>query len=132
MPLFDNYPFLLPASVLFLSEATKFFVERLRTGYWQAPFQAGGMPSSHSSFVMSLLVLVGFKIGIESMEFAMASVFAGIVWYDALNVRNIVGQQAKALNLLQTLYQFSERVGHSFIEVMGGIAFGGLVTWLLL
>ena len=86
------------------------------------------MPSSHSAFVMSLLIVVGRKMGIESIEFAIALCFAGIVWYDAIAVRGTVSKHAKALNVMQEIHQFSEEVGHTVLEVIAGIAFGAFVT----
>ena len=56
------------------------------------------MPSSHSSFVTSLAMLVGFDKGFASTEFAITAVFAIIVMYDASGVRRAVGKQAEILN----------------------------------
>ena len=120
-----QYLFLIPLFVMFLSEIAKHLNEGWRSGRW---FHHGGMPSSHSAFVTSLMMVVGRKDGVTSTEFAIATVFACIVWYDAAFVRYQVGEQAKALNLLQQFKVFSERVGHSIPEVLGGIAFGAVVT----
>lgn len=111
------------------AEITKHINEGLRVGMW---FKHGGMPSSHSAFVTSLLFVTGTYDGISSTTFAIASVLAGIVWYDAAFVRSQVGKQAKTLNLIQQLEEFSERVGHSVAEVIGGILFGGFLTYFLL
>lgn len=127
--LLHDYLFTIPVVVLVLTEITKMLVENFRSGAWHlALFRPGGFPSSHSAFVTSLLIIVWHKLGLQSVEFAMAFVFAGIVWYDAMSVRRAVGEQAKALNQLQTLRHFAERLGHSFVEVIGGIAFGAVVT----
>ncbi|MBM3227501.1 divergent PAP2 family protein [Candidatus Peribacteria bacterium] len=127
--LLHDYLFTIPVVVLVLTEITKMLVENFRSGAWHlALFRPGGFPSSHSAFVTSLLIIVWHKLGLQSVEFAMAFVFAGIVWYDAMSVRRAVGEQAKALNQLQTLLHFAERLGHSFVEVIGGIAFGAVVT----
>lgn len=105
--------------------------EYLRTGKWHATlFRTGGMPSSHSAFVTSLLIIVEQKVGMESVEFAMAFVFAAVVWYDALSLRREVGLQAEMLNRLQQWQHFTERVGHSFKEVIAGIIFGCVVTYI--
>lgn len=125
------YLFLIPLTVLFLSEIAKFLVDRMRTGLWRATlFATGGMPSSHSAFVTSLLIVVGRKLGMDSVEFAIVAVLAGIVWYDAMNIRHAVGQQAHVLNQLQDWKKLSERMGHSFFEVLVGIVFGAVVTLL--
>lgn len=112
-----------------LAEITKHLFEGTMRGVW---FQHGGMPSSHSAFVSSLLMVVGTIDGLGSTTFAISTVFAGIVWYDAAFVRSQVGKQAKALNILRQLEEFSERVGHSVAEVAGGIIFGTLLSmWIV-
>ena len=131
MPLLRLYPFLIPLVVGLLCEATKVIIEGIRTGNWHdGIFRSGGMPSTHSAFVMSLLIVVWAKTGAESIGFAIAFVFAVIVWYDAMSSRRAIGEQAVALNRLQHWKHFSERVGHSGKQVLGGIVFGGAVTWL--
>ena len=129
MSLLHSYVFLIPLIVMVLTEIMKGIVEGMRTGRWhEGIFHAGGMPSSHSAFVTSLLIIIWYKLGPESTEFAIAFVFSCIVWYDAMSVRRTVGQQAEVLNRLQHWQHFSERVGHSFRQVIVGIAFGAIVT----
>jgi acid phosphatase family membrane protein YuiD len=123
------YPFLIPLVVMFLCEITKIVTEGLESGNWKGGlFRAGGMPSTHSAFVTSLLIVVGRKTGVESIAFAISFVFATITWYDAMNSRRAIGEQAKILNRLQSWEKLSERLGHSFVEVIGGIMFGAGVT----
>ncbi len=123
------YPFLICVIVMILSEIIKHLFEGLTSNMW---FQHGGMPSSHSAFTASLLFVVADLEGMGSTQFAIATVLAGIVWYDAGLVRSQVGRQAKALNVLQQFEEFSERIGHSLAEVVGGIIFGSLITiWLI-
>ncbi|MDD4319674.1 MAG: divergent PAP2 family protein [Candidatus Peribacteraceae bacterium] len=129
MQILRTYLFLIPLVVLLLSEIVKMLVDQRRTGEWHAPlFRPGGMPSSHSAFVTSLLIVVGRKLGVESTEFAISFVFAAIVWYDAMSARRELGEQAAILNRLQQWKHLKERLGHSFIEVVAGIAFGAVVT----
>jgi acid phosphatase family membrane protein YuiD len=127
--LFATYLFLIPLAVLVLTELCKFVVHYLRSGNWQEKlFHPGGFPSSHSAFVTSLMLVVWKRQGIESTEFAIAFILACIVWYDAVAVRRQLGQQAQILNRLQHWQHLKERLGHSFTEVLGGIAFGACVT----
>lgn len=129
MPFLRTYLFLIPVVTMLLSELTKITVEHVRTGQWtQGVFRPGGMPSSHSAFVTSLLIVIARKLGIDSAEFAIAFVFACVVWYDALSLRRSVGEQAELLNRLQQWHHLRERVGHSLREVVAGIAFGAAVT----
>ncbi len=127
--LLRTYLFLIPLVVLVLCEITKYMVEEFRSGSGHRHlFQQGGMPSSHSAFVTSLLIIVGRKMGADSVEFAIAVVFACIVWYDAIGVRAVLGEQARVLNVLQHFHRLRETLGHSFTEVMAGIGFGAAVT----
>ena len=127
--LLRTYLFLIPLFVLLLSEITKACVGRLRTGNWHEHiFRQGGMPSSHSAFVTSLLILIWRKLGATSIEFAIAMVFASIVWYDAMNSRRTLGEQSKILNRLQQWQHLAENVGHSTLEVLAGIGFGIIIT----
>lgn len=59
---------------------------------------SGGMPSSHSSTVCSMVVATGKLNGTHSVTFALAFVMAFIVMYDAAGVRRAAGEQAKVLN----------------------------------
>lgn len=135
MPSFDlqllaEYIFLIPLVVGVLCECAKLAVASFRKGHidYDAFFHSGGFPSSHAAFVTSLLIIVARKAGLDSVEFAIAAVFATVVLYDAMNARREIGLQAEILNRLQKWKRFQTRIGHSFIEVLGGIIFGAVVT----
>jgi acid phosphatase family membrane protein YuiD len=129
--LFRTYLFLIPLLVALISEVAKVVLHGFRTGNFEEKlFQPGGMPSSHSAFVTSLIIVIGHKLGTDSAEFAIAFTFACLTWYDAMSSRRAIGEQAKVLNRLQHWSHFSERLGHTFKEVVGGIIFGGLITWM--
>lgn len=96
--------------------------------------ETGGMPSSHSALVVSLATVVGRICGVQSVEFAIALIFAGIIMYDASGVRRAAGKQAEALNkLIEEFYvekprvdeRLKELLGHTPTEVFvgGGIGF---------
>ena len=101
---------------------------------------AGGMPSSHSSFVTSLAVAVGLTVGFESIEFAICTVFALVVMYDAAGVRRAAGQQARILNRLVEDWEKSdfsssdkhlkELLGHTPKEVFVGAILGATIAIL--
>lgn len=61
---------------------------------------SGGMPSAHSTFVVSLATAMGIKYGPWSDMFLICLVFSIIIIYDAMNVRYQAGLHAKALNEL--------------------------------
>jgi hypothetical protein len=62
---------------------------------------AGGMPSSHSSGVCTMMVLMARSFGMNSPYFALALLFGLIVMYDAAGVRRAAGLHAKVINLLK-------------------------------
>ena len=63
---------------------------------------AGGMPSSHSSGVCTMMVLMARTYGMSSPYFALALMFGLIVMYDAAGVRRAAGLHAKVINVLKT------------------------------
>jgi len=95
---------------------------------------AGGMPSSHSSSVTCLAMTVGLIDGFCNIAFAICTVFAVIVMYDAAGVRRAAGQQAKILNkiveewfksnLKEKDKQLKELLGHTPKEVFAGAILG--------
>lgn len=100
----------------------------------------GGMPSSHSALVAALATGVGQTTGWDSPEFAVASVFALIVMYDAAGVRQAAGKQARILNqIVDEFFQeddgFSEDrlkefLGHTPMQVVVGLALGIAISCL--
>lgn len=101
---------------------------------------AGGMPSSHTSFVMSLATSVGKINGWESPSFAISLVLAFIVMYDAAGVRRAAGNQAKILNIIiNDLAQhkplgeekLKELLGHTPKEVLAGALLGIIIANIL-
>jgi len=117
---------------------------------------SGGMPSSHSALVCSLVVGMARKVGFESPEFALSLMFAVIVMYDAMGVRRAAGEQAKVLNTM--IFGFlkvsfnqddddedqisevtnglpskalKEYIGHTPIEVLGGALLGILIAIII-
>ena len=100
---------------------------------------SGGMPSSHSSFTVSLAVVIGKIYGWNSGLFGLAVAFALIVMYDAAGVRRAAGRQAKVLNKLVHTHmdrmefegKLKELLGHTPLEVLMGAMLGILMGLLL-
>ncbi len=102
--------------------------------------ETGGMPSAHSALVTALACGVGQTIGWNTPAFAVTSVFAVIVMYDAAGVRQAAGKQAKILNqILDELFQenaefnqdrLKELLGHTPVQVIAGSALGVVIAWL--
>lgn len=96
------------------------------------------MPSSHSAMVTALATSIGYQHGWHSDLFAVVVVFALIVLYDAIGIRQAVGRQSVFLNRVQrettigdlVRADLPELVGHTPIEVLGGAIWGVLLTIL--
>ena len=98
---------------------------------WKRIIGSGGMPSSHTACITSLATSIGMTEGFGSPLFALASVFAFIVMYDAAGVRRAAGKQARILNQMMEEdkninYQekLVELLGHTPVEVFVGALVG--------
>ncbi len=114
---------------------------------------AGGMPSSHSSLVVSVAIYTLKYQGFSSPAFALSMIVAGVVIYDAMSVRYNAGLHAKELNRLRRVIDeiddelsqlsgdeeldidditdrkdFKEFLGHTPIEVLAGSLLGILIA----
>ncbi len=102
--------------------------------------ETGGMPSSHSATVTSLMMAVGMSEGFSSPIFAIAFVFSVIVMYDAAGVRRAAGKQASILNQLinskqvqvDTNEKLKELLGHTPFQVIVGGVYGAIVGVLVM
>lgn len=90
-------------------------------------FGSGGMPSVHSSVVVSLTTAIAIKHAITSDLFAIALAFTMIIIYDAINVRFEAGLHASAINQHLWEKKFKESLGHLPSE-----AFAGSVLWIFI
>ena len=97
---------------------------------------AVGMPSSHSAVVTCLATLIGKSEGVDSIMFAMATIFAMVVMYDAAGVRRAAGKQAHLLNKIietpgltgvEVQERLVEVLGHTPLQVIVGAAIGIIV-----
>jgi len=97
---------------------------------------SGGMPSSHTAFVMALSTSIGRIYGWESPTFAVSLCFALVVMYDAAGVRRAAGNQAKILNIIiedithnkpLENEKLKELIGHTPKEVLAGAILGILI-----
>ena len=121
----------------------KFEIERL--------WGAGGMPSAHSAMVCALTVSTARFYGLSSPIFALSLIFSFVVIYDAMGVRRETGRHAKLLNVYlneieqekadvdkdgvpdreATIIKLKEFVGHTPLEVLGGVILGGIIGSLV-
>lgn len=98
---------------------------------------SGGMPSSHTSFVVALSVSVGKQVGFDSPIFASCAVISFVVMYDAAGVRRAAGKHAAIINNLIEILEdkgmqmdrkLKELLGHSPIEVFAGALLGIIIA----
>jgi acid phosphatase family membrane protein YuiD len=104
--------------------------KRIHWGLW---FSSGGMPSSHSALVTSIMLAIGLFEGFNTSLFALSVAVAMIVVYDAAGVRREAGRHAEKINILiNELFsgrpisdkQLKEVIGHTPAQVIVGIALG--------
>lgn len=140
---------------LLLCQVAKFiiFSIRERRPMVSTLFTTGGMPSSHTATVISLIVGMGLlqlhDNGSLDYSFAVALVFGIIVIHDAMGVRLEASKHAKILNNLVSSEdiktkqdlgfgekgKLKELLGHKGFEVLGGFLFGlivGIVGYLII
>ena len=109
-------------------------------------FGTGGMPSSHAATMTATTLAIGLFDGFDKPLFALAIAISMIIIYDAAGVRREAGYHAEALNRLVDEWfvltktplvdqkRLKEMLGHTPIEVVGGVLAGlvsTLVLWLI-
>lgn len=150
MSIFHNYPLWASLAGIGLAQLIKipihFFTHR--SWNWGLIFSTGGMPSSHSAAVTGLATSVGVLEGFGSTYFAISTIFAVIIMFDAAGVRRHAGEHAALLNILLEDFQLikqelktlrfkaeqekrerlKELLGHKPIEVLIGGWLGILIA----
>jgi acid phosphatase family membrane protein YuiD len=138
----DNRVLLVAVVACLIAQASKLVIELIknRKVNLRALVTTGGMPSAHSALVTSLATGIGQTSGWASPEFAISTVFAVIVMYDAAGVRQAAGKQARILNqmideLFREDHEFNEDrlkelLGHTPFQVIVGSAVGMTISWL--
>ncbi len=123
----------------FLGQFLKVPIEYLikRRWNWGLWFSSGGMPSSHSSLMVSTTLAIGLYHGFGTPLFALAVAISMVVIYDAAGVRRQAGFHAQKINvLLDELFhgrpipqeRLIEVLGHTPRQVLGGIALGVVIA----
>jgi acid phosphatase family membrane protein YuiD len=139
-------PILLAAlTAWFIAQVLKVLIEfiLLKRWNWALLFQAGGMPSSHSAMVSAMALSIGLYMGFDLPVFAVASILAMIVIYDATGIRREAGRQAVLINTiieeiakgkLSQHKRLKEVLGHTPGEAFLGTLLGlgiSLIFWIL-
>lgn len=143
------YPLLVALVSNLIAQIAKTFVYYYRSGKWDLRWviASGGFPSSHSSTVTALALAIGIQEGFDSAIFAVTTIFAFIVMYDACHVRFYAGKnieltqqlikdlkQMTTIRLDDPIYQEQLKtiLGHKFVEVIGGFIVGLIVPLLFM
>ena len=140
----DNRILLVAIAACLIAQAIKLIIDVIQNGKISVKVltTSGGMPSAHSALVTALATGVGENLGWKSAEFAIATIFAIIVMYDAAGVRQAAGKQARILNqMVEELFsddhkfneeKLKELLGHTPVQVIAGSVLGVAISWLSL
>lgn len=138
----DNSVLLVAVIACLIAQASKLVVELVKNRKLniRALVTTGGMPSAHSALVTALATGIGQTAGWASSEFAIATIFAIIVMYDAAGVRQAAGKQARIVNqiideLFSDKHEFNqdrlkELLGHTPFQVIVGSLLGVTISCL--
>jgi uncharacterized protein len=132
----ENRILLVAVAACLIAQVLKLIIDLIQNGKVSAKVltTTGGMPSAHSALVTALATGVGADLGWKSPEFAIATIFAIVVMYDAAGVRQAAGKQARILNqmideLFSEDHKFNEEklkelLGHTPVQVIAGAVLG--------
>ena len=139
LDIFQNKVLIAVLLAWLLAQAFKIPSEYLRSRRWMWAmfFAAGGMPSSHTALMVSGTLAVGLYYGFDNPIFGVAVAATMIIAHDAAGVRRQAGKHAERINVLfdellnghtWSEDDLKEVIGHTPLEVVGGIIFGMLVA----
>ncbi len=126
---FYNNLILIPAMTFVITVFLKWLFFKLKS--WKVDVSIAlwswGMPSVHSSVVVSLATAIAIKYWVSSDFFAISMAFTVIIIYDAINVRYEAWQHAIAINESLWHKKFKESLWHLPSE-----AFAWSLLWILI
>ena len=145
-----NFPLEIAIMSMLIAQLIKLPVQYVMDKKWTPSiiFSTGGMPSSHSAFVTSLMLAFLLTEGVASPYFAISFVLAGVVIHDAIGVRREAGKHATVLNQMKEEFdalvseitrgkerddkvvetKLKELLGHEPIEAITGTLLGAVLT----
>jgi len=143
--LLENRVLIIMLTAWLLAQVIKIPLDFLYTHRWNWALllSVGGMPSSHTTLLTSATVTTGLYYGFDNPLFALGLAITMVVIYDAAGVRRQAGIHAQRINVLfdELLRghpidqnELREVLGHTPLEVTGGVLFGIVVAtlmWLL-
>ena len=137
--LFTNRHLITALVALVIAQVLKGLFDYWRTRSWKTALfvSTGGMPSSHSALVVSIMASIGMHDGFGTPLFALSAVLALVVMHDAAGIRRAAGKQAEAINFLFSKLEdqgikldsrLKELLGHRPIEVICGAILGFVIA----
>ena len=138
--MFLNPVLLVPTCSWLLAQVLKTIINAVmnKKMEWSRLVGDGGMPSGHSATVSALATMVGFAVGFDSVEFAIAAVLAVVVMHDASGVRLETSKQAVTIiSMVEVINDYLSEsdtniktdklkvlVGHTPLQVLFGSLLG--------
>lgn len=128
MNFFYNNIIIIPAITFFITVIVKWLLIKIKKWNFDlnSSLWSGGMPSVHTSVVVSMTVAVALKNGIWSDLFAIALTVTLIIIYDAINIRYEAWLHAKQINKYIWKKKLKESLWHLPSE-----AFAWSIIWIL-
>ena len=125
-----------PILAWFVAGTVKFIVNYIRFRSEAANLIGnGGFPSNHTTVISSVVFLIGFTEGMATPIFGLGVAVFMITIIDAMGIRRAVGKHAAMINQYvvpeTSATLLRERQGHTPVEVMGGLALGFLMAFVL-
>lgn len=156
MAILNNYPLVAAMASIFITQVTKipvaYFTKRPTT--IALMFSTGGMPSSHSAGVTSLITAIIIDHGWSSPFTAISMTFGILVMFDSMGVRRQSGEHGIIINELirdiqllakplsgknakikdeieNNTTQSTVFLGHKPVEVVFGMGYGILLALII-
>lgn len=134
----SSYVYLVvPTLAWIVAQGTKYVINSIRTHNFKNTkplHDSGRMPSGHGATTVGLALIVGLLNGFDSPVFAVAALFSGLIMYDAVKVRRVVGEQGTFIQRIATQIVLKNvqlpRVaeGHKPVEVLVGALIGAVIA----
>jgi len=133
--------FLIPIGVMVTTQLLKLLIEGLKGNFnWENVNNYGGMPSTHSALIASLIFMLIYDQGsFAGPSVAIGMVLMVIVVRDAVGLRQQLSLHSRMINkLIKDLpdhkeYKYPvlhERLGHKPSEVAVGLLVGLILSYL--
>lgn len=130
--------FVIPIFSWVMAQVAKIFIKGIgdHDWNWRYIYRSGGMPSAHTTVIVSLCTVLGYRLGTQSPEFGIACIMAAIIMYDAVNVRHAVGEHSYVIRqMIPKVFKkgnepgivVHQSYGHTPTEVTAGILIGVVV-----